>query len=264
LPLRYLASFREASVSWTKQAFDHWYLVVYPHRDDLEAEALVSLLARHVRLPGARFVDLGCGPGRHLRALEKAGARPVGLDASAALLAEAARTWRRFGSAAHPALVRADMRALPFSDGLFDGATSLFTSVGYSTEEDDRRTIAEARRVVRPGGFFVLDFLNRERVLAEVRPESSRVNGEFRVAERRRVQDEGRFVVKRVTIERVDGGGPVADYEERVTLYSSDELRALLQCGGFRIVEEWGDYAGGAFELRSSPRHLLFAVKGEH
>ena len=49
------------------------------------------------------------------------------------------------------------MRSLPFTGRAFDGATSLFTSIGYSTEPDDRRTIAEAYRVVRPGGFFVLE-----------------------------------------------------------------------------------------------------------
>jgi SAM-dependent methyltransferase len=182
----------------------------------------------------------------------------VGLDQSAALLARAAH--ESGGCAPLPALVRADMRALPFADTAFDGATSLFTTLGYSTEEDDRRTIFEAWRVVRAGGFFVLDFLNRERVLASITPESQRVNGEYRVFERRRV-DGGRRVIKRVRIERTSGGAPLADYEERVTLYAGDELRTLVQGAGFRVAQEWGSYDGAAWDPAVSPRHLFLALK---
>ncbi len=246
-------------MSWTKQAFDRWYLLVYPHRDDAEANRLVALLARTVPLASAKLLDLGCGPGRHLRAFAVAGASAVGLDRSAELLARAASESK--GNSARWRLIRADMRTLPFTEAAFDGATSLFTTLGYSTEDDDRRSIAEAWRVVRAGGFFLLDFLNRDRVLAEVRPMSERVNGAYRVFERRRVQN-GRRVIKRITIERDGGGGaPLADYEEQVTLYTGEELRALLQGAGFRVAHEWGDYDGSAWEARQSPRHLLLAFK---
>ncbi len=245
---------------WTKQAFDRWYLVVYPHRDGTEAKRLVALLGRSVRLAGARLLDLGCGPGRHLRAFAEAGSRAVGLDRSSALLACAASEAAAAGVCAQ--LVRADMRELPFREDAFDGATSLFTTLGYSTEDDDRRTIGEASRVVRDGGFFLLDFLNRERVLADPLPETERVNGEYRVRERRRLQDGSRRVIKRVTIERAADGATVADYEEQVMLYREEELRALIESAGFRVDSEWGDYDGSVWEPEQSPRHLLLAFKG--
>jgi SAM-dependent methyltransferase len=245
-------------VSWTKQAFDRWYLLVYPHRDDAEANRVAVLLGRIVPLANTKLLDLGCGPGRHLRAFACAGAAPVGLDRSAELLARAAREPK--GNGARARLVRGDMRSLPFTRGAFDGATSLFTTLGYSTEDDDRRVLDEAGRVVRDGGFFLLDFLNRERVLADVRPETERVNEGYRVFERRRVQN-GRRVIKRITIEREGSGAPVADYEEQVTLYAGEELSALLEGAGFRVAHEWGDYEGSPWDSRSSPRHLFLAFK---
>ncbi len=54
---------------------------------------------------GWRVLDVGCGAGRHARALASAGAQPIGLDLSAELLACA----RGVGLP----LVRADMRRLP-------------------------------------------------------------------------------------------------------------------------------------------------------
>jgi len=65
--------------------------------------------------PGARVVDVGCGPGRDLLNLAKRGYWAVGVDRSAGMLREAlARGAKR--------LVQADARALPFAAGTLDGA----------------------------------------------------------------------------------------------------------------------------------------------
>jgi TDG/mug DNA glycosylase family protein len=63
--------------------------------------------------PGGLRADLGCGPGWHLAEL---GGRALGLDAAAAMLAEA----RRRAPAA--LLVRADLEALPFARGALAAA----------------------------------------------------------------------------------------------------------------------------------------------
>src|SRR5207248_10056976 len=62
--------------------------------------------------PGKPVADLGCGYGRHLRALVEQGhAQPIGVDRSPLLLAEA----RAHAPGAR--LVKADLRALPFPAG---------------------------------------------------------------------------------------------------------------------------------------------------
>ncbi|HET9886651.1 MAG TPA: class I SAM-dependent methyltransferase [bacterium] len=245
---------------WTAQAFDEWYLLVYPHRDEAEGRRLIRLLDREVHLQGAKVIDLGCGPGRHLSALEDAGAQPVGLDRSASLLREAARRIQTTESRA--LLVRADWRNLPFPADSFDGAASLFTSFGYFSEEDDRRTLCECSRVLHQGGFFLLDYLNRNRVLAERCEPRERSQGEYTIHENKALQENGRRIVKRVTISRSQTGAMVADYEERVTLYAAEELRALLSDAGFRVQHIWGDYEGAAYDPALSPRTIFLGLRG--
>jgi ubiquinone/menaquinone biosynthesis C-methylase UbiE len=245
-------------VSWVADAFGSWYAAVYPHRDAAEAEGVVRTLARSRSLEGLRVLDLGCGTGRHLPPLARTGARPTGLDLSPALLAEASRL--RADAGGRWPLVRADFRCLPFRDRSFEGLTSFFTSFGYFGDEEDRRGLREAARVLAPGGFHLLDFLNPETVAAHPTPETERVQGEWRIREHRRVEG-GRSIVKRITILPRSGGSPVADYEERVTLYRAAEIRALLGEARLNVVEEWGDYDGSRFEASRSPRHVFLSVR---
>lgn len=246
-------------MSWTEQAFDRWYLVVYPHRDDAEARRAVALLGGQTSLSGRRVLDMGCGPGRHLECLCELGARGVGLDRSTALLSAARR---RFTKGASVALVRADLAAPPFASRAFDGVTSFFTTFGYDTEERDQLMLHEAARVLVGGGFLLLDVLNRDVVLASEAPaETRRSSGDVRIFERRRFDDGGRRVVKRVTIEPAEGGAPLADYEERVTLYEADELREMVAAAGLVVRREWGSYEGAPFDSKTSARHVLFASK---
>lgn len=246
-------------MSWVVDAFGSWYLEIYPHRDDAEAARLVGTLAREWPLAGRWVLDVGCDPGRHLVPLRDAGAQPFGLDLSPQLLTEARRV--RTAAGGDWPLVRADMRSLPFRDRSFEGVTSLFTSFGYFGEEEDRRVLAEGARVLAPGGFHLLDFLNPERVAAHPSPETERSAGAWRIRERRRIED-GRRVVKRVTVRPASGGEPVADYEERVMLYGADEVHAMLREAGLEVVRDWGEYDGARFDARTSSRHVFLSRRG--
>jgi SAM-dependent methyltransferase len=54
----------------------------------------------------------------------------------------------------------ADMRALPFAGSSFDVVTD-FSSGDHLLREDWHKTIVEAYRVLRPGGYFLVCFANR-------------------------------------------------------------------------------------------------------
>jgi SAM-dependent methyltransferase len=247
------------AMSWVLDAFGPWYPTIYPHRNDAEAARLLATLAENVTLAGRRILDVGCGAGRHLVRLRKLGSDPVGLDLSPSLLAEAARHGREVG--VRVPLVRGDMRHLPFANRRFDGVTSLFTSFGYFSRDEDRRVVREATRVLVPDGFHLLDFLNRDRVLAHPNPESERESEGYRIRERRRIEDRGGRVVKRVTVLSKDAEEPVVDYEERVNLWGPDELRSLLESAGLHVLQEWGEYDGSPFEAGSSSRHVWLSRK---
>lgn len=103
------------------------------------------------RLQGCRgpTLDLSCGPGVHTQSLiEAAPAQPVvALDVSRAMLA-------RVRATAPGALrVRADALDLPFEDASFGAVVNLAALDLYL---DPARVVAEASRVLRPGGRWIV------------------------------------------------------------------------------------------------------------
>ena len=231
---------------WFEQWFGEEYLRAYPHRDDDDAERLVRLLGElGVAGPGERVLDLGCGPGRHAAALARRGAHVVGLDLSLPLLSAARR--RR----AEP-LVRGDMRRLPFGTKAFDVVLNLFTSFGYfESDEEHGLVVREVARVLRPGGRFVLDFLNAPAVRAGLVPRDESRSGGTTVVQERRISDDGRFVTKSIHV-----SGISRTFTERVRLYERADLERMLATSGMRLETAAGDY-DGAPHGTASPRLIL-------
>jgi SAM-dependent methyltransferase len=104
--------------------------------------------------PGAVLLDIGCGTGEDVRALARLvapGGRAIGVDASEAMVAEAARRSAEAGEGAVE-FRRADVQALDLPDGAVDGARA--ERVLQHVERPEL-AIAEMARVVRPGGAVV-------------------------------------------------------------------------------------------------------------
>ncbi len=98
---------------------------------------------------GARDVlDVGCGEGWLVRRLAAAGARVVGLDPQAAAL-ERAR--RESPPDQHARYVEGAAQELPFPAASFD-AVVFFNSLHHVPEAHMDTALAEAARVLRPGG----------------------------------------------------------------------------------------------------------------
>ncbi|NUS98339.1 MAG: class I SAM-dependent methyltransferase [Gemmatimonadaceae bacterium] len=224
---------------WFEDWFDEDYLALYPHRDDAEAHRVAALIQSRVGLPaGAPALDLACGAGRHQRALAERW-WTVGLDLSRIML--------RAGREAEPdaPLVRADMRTLPFADGAFALVVNLFTSFGYFRDDaQHQRVIDEVARVTRPGGWFVLDFLNAQQLRRALVPFDVRQVGSRLVEQTRAISPDGRFVRKVITLADED-----RSYVERVRLFEPLELRGIM-------VDTLGGYDGRPHD-DSSPRAIV-------
>jgi len=231
---------------WFEEWFGDDYLALYPHRDAADAGQLVQLIERYTRWTGAwRVLDVGCGPGRHAVALDRAGLRPIGLDLSRVLL-------RRAREVTTAPLVRADMRHLPIRARSMDACLSLFTSFGYfESDAEHARTLAGMAATLKPGGWFVLDFLNAAQVRARVRGETGALEpGERGSRLRRYLSPDQRHVIKEIHL--ADG----RQFKERVRLYDAAELEAMLVAAGISVQHRFGDYQGGAL-ADGEPRALL-------
>ncbi|MER7466809.1 class I SAM-dependent methyltransferase [Streptomyces sp. NPDC097981] len=107
-----------------------------------------GMLALAGDVAGRRILDAGCGSGALAAALRDRGSVVTGIDASARMLALARR---RLGDDVALHVVDLSDR-LPFDDGAFDDVVA---SLVLHYLEDWGPTLAELRRVVRPGGRLI-------------------------------------------------------------------------------------------------------------
>jgi demethylmenaquinone methyltransferase/2-methoxy-6-polyprenyl-1,4-benzoquinol methylase len=101
--------------------------------------------------PGRRLADIGGGTGNYALALEREGWKPVVVDRSPEMLAQAAAKGLE--------TVLADAQRLPFDDESFD-ATTMISMLHHV--EDRSAALAEARRILRPRGRLVLMGFSQE------------------------------------------------------------------------------------------------------
>ena len=132
----------ESGQAWSERALD-WAYLFEPYARPANDELFDRLGVRD----GTRLVDIACGSGYAAMVAGGRGAQVSGLDASKALVA-IART-----RSPEADLRVGDMFALPFEDDAFDAASS-FNGIWKGCEG----ALAEARRVVRPGGLVGFTF----------------------------------------------------------------------------------------------------------
>jgi SAM-dependent methyltransferase len=138
----------------------------------------VPFWARMASATSGPVLELGCGTGRVILPLARAGVPLVGIDRSAAMLARAGVRARRLritqavpGIAKSgipvnsrapipPRLVRGDIRSLPFADGTFPMVIAPYGILQSLIRPNDlASTLASVARVIASGGTFGLDLV---------------------------------------------------------------------------------------------------------
>jgi ubiquinone/menaquinone biosynthesis C-methylase UbiE len=142
----------ERSGWWSSDNFDTWkqlYVSEYGR-----GFYVLDVLARYVpdfRAEGARVLDIGCGDAGVIIAFAEAGAEVSGLELDRKSLLRARVRAEEHGVRA--ALAAGIAEALPFPDASFD-LVILDNVLEHVT--DQRRTLSEIRRVLRPKGLLYL------------------------------------------------------------------------------------------------------------
>jgi len=243
------------SPAWFETWFDtpHYHRLYAAH-DGCEATAFVDRLVDwFCPGPAARMLDLGCGSGRHSRALAVRGFDVTGLDLAENTIRRARRHETR-----RLRFVHQDMRE-PFGDERYDYVFSFFTSFGYFADggEDDRivRNIAGA---LKAEGALVLDYLNvrwSERRL--VSREEREIDGHrYHIT---RWSDDAHFF-KRIEVEEPDSAIRQL-HMERVAKFRLADFEILLGRRGLEIEAVFGDYDLGPYDAETSPRLIVVARK---
>lgn len=223
---------------WTDDYFGPLYLesvddLLGPALSALEAGRIAALLALG---PRDRLLDLACGHGRHLRPLAARAGRVVGLDRSGPYLRRAAA---QPGDPARPVarvpLVRGDQRALPFRDGVFDALLSWYSSLFVFDDATNAACLAEAARVVRPGGRLLVHHANPLHLARDPVAEAARTLPSGARVEERSVWDSTQGV-DRCHRRLVRPDGTVLAATAHLRYYMPAEWQPLAARAGLRLA----------------------------
>lgn len=238
-----------------KKWFETWfdtdeYHELYKDRNDDEAEIFVNNLIKFLNPPkGSSFLDIACGKGRHSKNIFDQGYNVVGYDLSQNSINEAKKlekTNLRF--------YQHDMRKLLWTN-YFDYALNLFTSFGYfDSELDEKKAINSAVKSLKPNGTLVIDFLNREKVIAGLIPNETKIiNGTSYDIKKEIINNQ---VIKTITYHKE---GEELKYHEKVKLLGLDDFNKYLNEVGFEISAIFGDYDLSLFDKETSNRLIIVA-----
>ena len=228
-----------------------YYHILYKHRDFEEARAFMNRLNDLFNFkPDQKILDLACGKGRHAIYMNSKGLDVVGVDLSPKNIEEA----KKHENARLHFYVH-DMRAV-FRESEFDFVLNLFTSFGYfETDKENEDAICATAKAIKPGGHFIIDFLNPKLVINKMVPcEEKVIDGiHFKISRR---FDSG-YILKDIDFE---AEGKAYFFQERVQAIRKEEFIGFFDKAGLDLKEIYGDYDLNYFEEDRSQR-MIFVLK---
>jgi ubiquinone/menaquinone biosynthesis C-methylase UbiE len=205
------------------------------------------------------ILELGCGTGRVAIPLGKTGARVIGIDRSATMLARARARVQRGRLASAVQLVRGDIRHLPFPDNTFPLVMAPYGILQSLLDEDLlRATLRDVYRVLTRGGTFGLElvadlpawdeYANRTTLRSDRGPHG----GPIKLIET--VKQDRKNHITRFEQEFVEGRGKAASRKKFKIAFRTltvPQMAQRLERAGLEVSALLGDYQGGPWDLRA-------------
>jgi ubiquinone/menaquinone biosynthesis C-methylase UbiE len=207
----------------------------------------VGFYRRTCELHGGRVLEMGCGSGRILLALQAGGIDAVGIDGSAKMLGELAAKAGAAGVSLRAC--RMDARRLAFGVR-FDVVLCPYSLITYmSAAGDAARLLEECKRVLTSTGIVVIDaFVPRP--IAQpgtfTRDYARPFGGGVLIRSKRvtSLSPQMNRIERRYEVVGADGSiRDLIETSEDIRLFPPEELLALLAECGFRASQTWWNYS---------------------
>ena len=239
----------EVDPDWWKTLFDDVYLLTDARSvgDEsltrLEVDVVCELLAMET---GQKILDLCGGHGRHSLELCKRGFEACTLLDFSESLIDVAINKARINN--YPLkVVRCDARQIDLKPEQFNHVLIMGNSLGYIQQSDaDRKILSEAFRVLRPGGWLLVDVTDGAAVKKSFNPIAWHEVGEDTVVCRQRELRGNAVRARELVISKQDG--LIRDRTYAVRLYEPQTLLSLLETTGFSQIKIHTDFSPHRFE----------------
>jgi ubiquinone/menaquinone biosynthesis C-methylase UbiE len=205
-----------------------------------------------------RTLELGCGTGRLLIPLARAGVAIAGIDRSSPMLARARSRAVRLPRRLRPSLLQGDIRALPFRNAAFAAVMAPYGMLQSLVRDADvTALLAEVRRVLARGGRLVIDLVPdlpawgeyRERVSLQGRGPRG---GHLTLVESVRQDRRRKLTIFDETFsERIGSRTTIHQFSLTFRTLSLPDLVERLAVAGFVAEQLVGDYGGGRWTFDS-------------
>lgn len=171
---------------------------------------------------GAQILDVGCGPGELVVNLTRRGYTVSGIDISTEMITSARALITQSGLPGADRLAVGDIEQLAFEQERFD---AVIASGVIEYQKDDRAALSEMRRVLRSGGYLIVNVTSRYAYL-------NWLDGPYRMFKRYGPTRKLMAFLK----ERILRRGPLHDFPHRRTHSLAVFDRTLAEYG-FRKVK---------------------------
>jgi len=219
--------------------YNHFFLTYKNLLNSNRSQKEANFLKKFIKSYNSNVLDLGCGWGRHLKALARLGYNNLtGIDSSKKLLKKSRELLTNF-----PSVKLIESNFIGFkSNNKYDFIYQVFQSFGFETEIYDIKNLENVSKLLSAKGIYLLDLRNPIKLL----------NGEiFDLPPTVKIQINHK---KRKIRFECDSS------TEECNVYSAEELNKMFRNAGLEITDTFGDFKGSKYSAKSE-RLILVAKK---
>jgi SAM-dependent methyltransferase len=225
------------------------YQLLSKYYDDLfpAKEATVDFLSRQLA-DRKGVLDIGCGTGSHCIALSERGFQVTGADPDPQMIEKA----REKISGTNPLFFTAGLGSLPSLGDVYNGIYCIGnTLVHLPDREAVRRSFQEVFDILLPGGCYIIQIVNYDRIFRDSVTSLPPLEGEKAVLNRHyTLADDGTRVEFEIELV-VKGDEKKAAEKGTVDLLAlkKGELTDWAEAAGFVDIQVYGSFQGDGFSL---------------